>query len=240
MLLSADYHSRSRGARHGAALEARVRRPGIWRPSRNLYGSGNLVQVGPDGKVRVRSGAAGNAGAAVAGANDPCCCIAAPPPPPPFGACECCSDRTPANFTVTVSGIINCTCFLSLDGFYRSLIGSINGNTYCVPQASRCSWRLTGSSAVEERAYTNSTCGAIFSSSTFFDVRVSMSCNDALTTHSITLRILGGASEIFYSELQRPDNNCVGSFTLVDSRIACGSHDNYCGYGGTAVVTNDC
>jgi hypothetical protein len=60
--------------------------------------AGNLIQVGADGKVRVKTNGVGNAGIVVAGVDDSCCCAAGPPC---TGICE----TTKSLYTLTTSGV---------------------------------------------------------------------------------------------------------------------------------------
>jgi hypothetical protein len=61
--------------------------------------AGNLIQVGSDGKVRVKSN-----GIVVAGAGDPCCCS------PCIQTCGGSALKAPSAFVVTISGWSNACC----------------------------------------------------------------------------------------------------------------------------------
>lgn len=109
--------------------------------------AGDLVQVGPDGKIRVNAGAI-----VVSGNSDDCCCSEGSTPGVP---CIHCGASTPKYYAVTFSGIswntggcVNCRCIATDPGCFQEHSTIRDGNpnaTYIVTQITSCVWRFVGS-----------------------------------------------------------------------------------------------
>jgi hypothetical protein len=196
--------------------------------------SGDLVQVGADDKVRVKTGG-GVDGVVVAGASDACCCTA-------LGTCALCGASPPLNLTVTVAGLtprFPAGCCNQPPGAGSCFQSEING-TYTVTDDGHgaCSW-----SAVFpffRRVYSpNTDCSGSFTSlSTNITVGVTRASS---TGWLATVSDNGALTHFSGSATVSAGSDCSGPISMTNtvttgSPLCAGVGGCAWGYGGGSVT----